>query len=204
MRQFGLIAFTQPHLINYEALKITSLLDCGFDYVHIRKPDANIVDITNLIEQIPQEYHSRLKLHDKHQLAQKYNLGGVHLNRRNFVVPNFKTLLSCSTHSFLEMDKALKTGLFEYVTLSPIFNSISKTGYNAAFKEKDIINNISGKPIIALGGIKLDYVPKLVNMGFWGCAMLGEIWQNTNFVYFIQNIIKLRKNYATIYNKSII
>ncbi len=39
------------------------------------------------IESIPTRYYNRLKLHDHFDLADKYDLAGIHLNSRNRTVP---------------------------------------------------------------------------------------------------------------------
>lgn len=78
-----------------EANKISLLLDAGVDYVHIRKPDWSLRDVRNLIEDIPYNLRSRLRLHGHFGLTAEMNLGGVHLNRRNPVAPRYGT--KCDT-----------------------------------------------------------------------------------------------------------
>ena len=51
--RFLKIAITKPEIISSEADMISSLLVNGLDYVHIRKPEASLRDIRNLIEDIP-------------------------------------------------------------------------------------------------------------------------------------------------------
>ena len=45
-------------------------------------------------------------------------------------------------------------GALSYAFLSPIFDSISKTGYEAAFDHKDLAHSVprSAVPLVALGG----------------------------------------------------
>ncbi|GAA6529534.1 hypothetical protein LPYR103PRE_15070 [Segatella asaccharophila] len=68
----------------------------------------------------------------------------------------------------------------DYVFLSPVFDSISKSGYCSAFplsalkqaQEEGIID----RKVIALGGVTYDKLPLLESLSFGGGAMLGEIW----------------------------
>jgi thiamine-phosphate pyrophosphorylase len=71
----------------------------------------------------------------------------------------------------------------DYLFISPIFDSISKIGYksNLDFNElKECLTEIKNNNIIALGGVKMDNVLKLKNIGFESFALLGSIWNNGN------------------------
>ena len=67
---------------------------------------------------------------------------------------------------------------FDYIFLSPIFDSISKQGYLSNFDETELREylNASGKNIVALGGIDSVTAAKCADMGFYGVASLGYIW----------------------------
>lgn len=172
--KFIRIAITKPEFIAGESQQIEQLLDHGFDFVHIRKPDASLRDVKNLIENIPYRLRKRLKLHGHFELLNEFNLGGAHLNSRCPVAPPAASHLSRSCHSLQEVEKA--EGM-DYLFLSPIFDSISKTGYKSAFNLDEIKGKIAGKNVIALGGVTEDKIPLLRNAGFIGAAMLGAAWQ---------------------------
>ena len=122
------IAITLPGFVPGEASFIVRLLDESFDRVHIRKPDADALAVAKLIEGVPEAYRCRLVLHDHHALAERYGLGGIHLNYRNPVAPaGFQGSVSRSCHSLDEV-RAWKPRC-AYVFLSPIYDSISKQGY---------------------------------------------------------------------------
>lgn len=70
-------------------------------------------------------------------------------------------------------------GDLDYAFLSPIYNSISKQGYSAAqFSDEDLRAAIKscGCPVIALGGITVDKLPELHELGFAGVAVIGSVW----------------------------
>ncbi len=77
-------------------------------------------------------------------------------------------------HSIEQLDQSEN---FDYVTLSPIFDSISKPGYKSAFNLENISRYIRGKKVVALGGVTPDKFPALRDAGFFGAAMLGHFWQ---------------------------
>lgn len=184
---FRIIVITAPGDVDHEAEKITSLLRGGVDYVHIRKPDASLRDIRNLIEDIPYQYRRRLRLHGHFELCNEYNLGGVHLNRRNPEAPAGVSSVSRSCHELSELKDAVG---YEYLTLSPIYDSISKPGYQSAFVGNEISGMIQGKNIIALGGVTPDKFDELRKTGFAGAALLGYIWNND----FKESLDSLTKN----------
>lgn len=68
----------------------------------------------------------------------------------------------------------------DYVFLSPIFDSISKQGYKAAFTPEQIeaAQGIIDQQVVALGGMSLERVPLVRGMGFGGAAFLGDVWQH--------------------------
>lgn len=179
--KFLLIGITAENFIENESGMIERLLDNGLDYIHIRKPGASREDLKNLIEKIHPQYHHRLKLHDHYDLAEKYNLGGVQMNSRNPEPLSDKLKISRSCHSLDEIEAfGAAHPDYEYATLSPIFNSISKKGYVSAFNLDDLTDKIRDKNVIALGGITPSTLPKLREAGFAGAAMLGCIWSNVD------------------------
>ncbi len=179
-KDFLKIAVTVDYRYPSEASDIEKALSQkGFDYVHIRKPDASVEEIRRLIEEIKPEYRSRLTLHDAFPLAQLFGVGGVHLNKRNPNPPaGWNGRISASCHTIEE--SLCKTDL-DYVTLSPIFPSFSKPGYHGNFElsalEK-LLNSSKRPRIVALGGVTDSRIPHLRELGFDGAAMLSEAWRH--------------------------
>lgn len=177
--QFIKVAFTLPYCFSEEAWHIIRLLESGFDFIHIRKPESELSEVTNLIELIPANYHSRLRLHDYPELMKQYNITGFHLTRRYPVVPACCRNISRSCHSINELYSAVPYDcVLEYQTLSPIFDSISKNGYLSKFRLDQLRDKIRNKRVVALGGVTPGHFPILKDTGFYGAAMLGAVWNN--------------------------
>lgn len=179
--KFLLIAITPEEITPDEPLKIAAVLEAGWDIVHLRHPNASYRDMRNLIEAVPQKFHRRLRLHGHFALLNEFNLGGIHLNRRCPELPaNFSGKFSCSCHSVDEVKRAAQC---DYVTLSPVFDSISKEGYKAKFSEKEIIrlHETRGADVItsvvALGGITPDKLKKVKELNMNGAATLGYLME---------------------------
>ncbi len=176
------IIITLPYFIEGEAQKIASFLEDGTaDLVHIRKPGEKEEDVERLIRLIPERHHNRLVIHDHHQLAVKYALHGIHLNSRFPSAPEeWHGSISRSCHTLEEL-KAWKDRC-NYLSLSPIFDSISKKGYMSAFSEEEIRRvhqeGIIDEKVVALGGVTFDKLEKVKEMGFGGAMILGDAWKN--------------------------
>ncbi len=178
---FTTIIITQPFFVEGEAERITEFLRNGTcDYIHIRKLGAEREDVERLLRAIPAEWHSRITLHDHFELAGKYQLHGLHTNSRNPAVPSgFEGSVSRSLHSLDEVVK-LKSR-YSFVSLSPIFDSVSKQGYNSAFTPEQLAEarkkGIIDEKVFALGGVTFALLPKVKEMGFGGGMILGDAWR---------------------------
>ncbi len=117
----------------------------------------------------------------------------MHLNARNKSVPDsFGGLVSRSCHTFDELSRC--TGE-DYMFLSPLFDSISKRGYRAAFTADSLrraaARGIISRRVVALGGIEPRHLPLLCDLGFGGAAFLGYIWQTPSQQELRQRIRKI-------------
>ena len=177
-----IIVITRPDYFEGEAEKIAQLLQSGrADLVHIRKPKTSQSELEQLLSSIPSALYSRLVLHDHHSLAIKYGLRGVHLNSRNPQPPaGWNGAVSISCHSLNELAECRKQP-YAYMSLSPIFDSISKRGYYSMFTPEVIATahkvGLIDERVMALGGITFDKITVVEKMGFGGAMILGDAWK---------------------------
>ncbi len=173
------IAITPEEILPDEAKTITAILDSGWDMVHLRHPAATVKDMRRIIEAVPQRLHRKLRLHGHFSLTDEFNLGGLHLNSRCPNPPaNYSGTLSLTCHSPEQVAEAAAAGKHDYVILSPVFDSVSKQGYNAAFSPEDIRRATScGVPVVALGGVTPARLHEIEADGFSGYAVLGYLSQ---------------------------
>ena len=178
MNNFEIIIISNPNLIINEASIITALFDSGLELFHIRKPLGTIVDIEKLLKNIPKEFHNKIVIHQHYKLTDYYDIKGIHIKKNNELITKHYNIISTSFHSFKELSNKNN---YQYVFLSPIFNSISKENYNSRFTltelKKASNQKIIDNKIIALGGINSDNIGLIKELGFGGAAVLGYIWQ---------------------------
>lgn len=177
-----LIVITTENIFEREAGIINLLFENGLKLLHIRKPASAPDDLKRLISEIETQYHNHIVLHDHFELVDHFDLKGIHLNRRNAVAPT-KTGLSVSRscHSFEEVVQYSRE--CDYLFLSPIFNSISKEGYESNFGEEALLKakeaGIINDKVFALGGISPQNIGLIQKYGFGGTVVLGYLWENT-------------------------
>lgn len=182
-----LIVITKPDFFPDEAERITALFEAGLEILHLRKPHSECCEVERLLNEIPKCYHTRIVLHDHFELATRYAVRGVHLNRRNSLPPEgFVGTVSRSCHSLAEVERYKAECV--YLFLSPIYDSISKEGYGTAFSADTLREaherGIIDEKVMALGGVTSEHFGEIVELGFGGAVVLGDVWQQTaeNFI----------------------
>ena len=170
---------TSPAGFAGEVLFWRQVVEAGADALHLRRPDGGRAAYEGLLRQLPADVRRRVVLHDCFELAAAYGVGGVHLNRRNPIPPaGWTGRISASCHSLDEVERRKAEGL-DYVWLSPVFNSISKPGYGAAFTPQELdaaaAQGIIDERVMALGGVEPASAPLLRRWHFGGGVMLGAV-----------------------------
>ena len=132
--------------------------------------------ICNILNELSSEERSRIVVHDYPELYYEFSLKGFHINKNIVKYPEgYQGFKTRSCHS-LEEVKLYKND-FDYVFLSPIFDSISKQGYKSAFTEDELRRaseeGIIDEKVVALGGVTYDRISLLKDLGFGGAAMMG-------------------------------
>ncbi len=163
-----------------EARRIEEFLESGVELVHIRKPLWKLDQMENLIVEINEEYHNRLVIHSHFELSIKYDLHGIHHGKDRREIPDgHKGTISYSCHTINELLE--KKSRYDYCTISPVFDSISKCGYKSNFSQEElqraICDGIIDERVYALGGIDDYNIKILETMGFKGVCMLGAAWK---------------------------
>lgn len=170
------LVITSPSFFDGEVSFLKLLLRHGVDLIHFRKPAATAEQCAAVLQCLTPEERSQIVVHQHFQQAVDYSLHGIHLNRRCSEVPaGYNGSVSRSCHSLQEVLEWKPR--CQYVFLSPIFNSISKQGYAAAFSEGELAkaaaSGVIDSKVYALGGVAPEHIPALKAWHFGGAAMLG-------------------------------
>lgn len=183
-----MIVISDPDPITNETAIINRLFEAGLKLFHIRKPCTSRVDMEKYIDEIHSSYHPKLVLHQHFEITAKFEIHRLHFTEKkraafNAIVLSLSEgrdwIFSTSTHSIEDFNTL--SSLFQYAFLSPVFESISKAGYNPVFdldKTMKRRENFSTR-LIALGGIDNSNCRQVLHLGFDGVALLGAIWKTT-------------------------
>ena len=189
-----LYLITPPQTGKDELSLARHFLERGLHKLHIRKPDYNEEELRQYILSIPSPFHPRLALHGAPGLANEFPAMGIHLrssDRQNAALLQQvhqlrPASLSASFHAWKEIME--NTTPYDYVFISPVFDSISKQGYKAAIdpeghaqlKQWALQHKKQLPVIVALGGVNAATLPQLQQNGFEGAALLGAIWESAS------------------------
>ena len=174
-KDFLLAVITKPDLFSGEAALLKALLDAGADKVHIRKPGASYREVGALLEPLLcGGSAARIVLHGFRKLAIHYGIRQVHQPWRDGWAEGLA--ISSSLHSWEEV-KDIPAGKLEYAFISPLFDSISKTGYRGRSELLQCPAGLRPCRYIGLGGIDERNIGQLPAYGWDGAAVLGWIWE---------------------------
>lgn len=178
----NLIIISPDKDLENETGLVNELFKNGLELFHLRKPDMKEDEQRQYLEKIDRAYLNKISIHQHHQLAKDFDLKYLHFKesfRNSFLFDKAKRnnyTISTSYHS--HNDPFVANEKYDYCFLGPVYNSISKKGYDQRINEDVKIKQekVSTK-IFALGGITTKNTEALLNRGFSGIAVLGSIWQ---------------------------
>ena len=190
-----LILITPPEWVQHELETIHYFLEMEKGILHVRKPTWSEEELINYIDQLPDKYLNNVAIHSNSNIAVKYKLGGMHLRSvdlKTEIPDEWKGRLSKSAHSFSEINQWENS--YDYFFLSPVFDSISKSGYKSSFNLEELGSFLQRKrncEVIGLGGIDSSNILQCMELGFDGIAVLGAIWNKKSMEERIQELEKL-------------
>ncbi|HVI46294.1 MAG TPA: thiamine phosphate synthase [Chitinophaga sp.] len=176
-------AITSPERVHEEVRILSSLLEAGADGILLRKPGWNTAQYEALVETIDPRYYQRLIIRDNFQVCNKYALGGIHLSEQMRESISASALLqhlqpysrsSTGVHNVAQLVAHCNT--FNTLLLSPVFDSISKPGYQGRFERLPLSKG--SYAVLALGGVDSTNIESVQQWGFDGAAVLGALWKD--------------------------
>lgn len=174
-----IIAITTPRVMDDDAHIIAHLLDMGITTIHLRKPDSTIGACRRLLTELTAEQRSKIIVHDYAELYDEFSLKGIHINKNITSLPDgYRGFKTRSCHSLEEVARHKHD--YDYLFLSPIFDSISKPGYNSRFTHDELLqashSGLIDRKVVALGGVTFESISYLRSLNFGGVAMVGSLY----------------------------
>ena len=180
------LVITHPTPIPDETLIWKDLLDAGADALLLRRPHWDAAACSQALEQLDPACYQRTLVAQHWELYQRFGLMGVHLSeilRNSTPVPELDNwrgkgcLLSTGIRDAAALPQAKAP--WDFLLLSPVFDSISKPGYKGRFRDGFQLQRKGCQAkVLALGGVDRHNAAQARQMGFDGIALLGAIWQH--------------------------
>lgn len=176
-----LILLTCPEFFVEEDKILTTLFEEGLDVLHLRKPNSEPVYCERLLSLMPEQYRSKIVVHDHFYLRDEFDLLGIHLSKRHPEPPaSYNGPITRTCYDLDGVQQVKKQ--CEYVLLRNIFDSISEDENKASFTPDQLRaaarQGIIDRHVYAEGGVCLDNIAEVRDMGFGGVAIRGDLWNH--------------------------
>ncbi len=200
-----LAIMTKPTFFVEEDKILEALFEEGLEDLHIYKPGSSPIYVERLLSLLPESTHRRITVHDHYYLKEEFSLYGIHIDDCTLPRPagyrgNFSR--TCSDLSLLKEAKKKS----RYVFLRNIFDSQSEQGQQATFSQAELQmasrQGLIDKHVYALGGVSLDNIRTIRDLGFGGVVVCGDLWNRfdihneTDFRNVISHFEKLKSAIA--------
>lgn len=197
-----LLLLSCPTFFVEEDKIISTLFEDGLDIMHLRKPGSEPVYCERLLTLLPEKYHKRIVANDHFYLKEEFNLMGIHLSHHNPEGPkNYRGQKSATCYRLEDLREMKKE--YNYVILKNVFDSISEPEYKSRYTIEQLREasrqGLIDKHVMAQGGVSLENIPEIRDLGFGGAVIRGELWKRFNihsgmdFKDLIMHFHRLRK-----------
>ena len=160
-------------------------IDGGANTIQFRQKKGSSLDMfrnAETIMQLCRDANVTMIVDDRIDIALAVDADGVHLGQSDIPLPVARKLLGAqklmggSATDFDELRKVIEGGA-DYVGFGPVFGTMSKENpgnpRGISFM-KEVVER-SSIPVVAIGGIKLNYVKELFATGIHGIAVISAI-----------------------------
>lgn len=156
----------------------------GVDIIQLRERNLHSRGIYALAKKIKDAVSctpARLLINDRVDIAMAVDADGVHLGQNGLPVETVRRMvghgmiIGVSTHNLEEAQRAESEGA-DYVFYSPVFATRCKPGAEPKGIESLLeVSSVVDIPVVALGGINAETLPRLVSRGVTNVAVMSAI-----------------------------
>ena len=83
-----LVIMTKSTFFVEEDKILATLFDEGMENLHLYKPGSSPLYSERLLTLLPEDYYTKITVHDHFYLKDEYDLGGIHIDSSAMEVPN--------------------------------------------------------------------------------------------------------------------
>lgn len=170
---------------------IRNALDNGIKWVQIRwknAPENELISLCEISKQLCSEYHSVCIINDNVQLAKEMDADGVHLGLSDGSIAEARTILGGNkiiggtANTISDVMQRISESC-DYIGLGPLRFTATKEklspvlGFEGYQKIIDQLRekSVDIPTIYAIGGVKIEDIQLLQQIGIYGVAVSGQI-----------------------------
>ncbi len=145
------------------------------------------ISIGKKIKKICKKNKVKFLINDDPYLAKKLNADGCHLGQKDMSILKAKKILKnkiigCTCHNSIKLaKKAIDNGV-DYLAFGAFYpTKTKKVKYKANVKILKLARKMTNKPIVAIGGIKINNYKKLLLNKANFLAISSYVWKNKQY-----------------------
>ena len=150
------------------------------------KSDQELLKLGKQLVKLCKENNTLFIVNDNPHLAKELDADGVHLGQEDIQKnPILKVrsilknkIIGLSTHSLKQVKIADNLDI-DYIAFGPIFKTQTKDYFLGTNQIKDVLNSTT-KPVVFIGGINLDTIDQLIELGAKNIAVITAITKADN------------------------
>lgn len=161
------------------------LLDAGVRLLQYRGKDVSAREMLEASERLTALAHecgATFFVNDRPDVAWLAGADGVHVGQDDLGVEQARVLVGggrlvgVSTHNLQQFEKAQATSA-DYIAIGPIFETSSKANPDPVVGTETIreVRALTKKPIVAIGGIRLERAAEVIEAGADSVAVISDI-----------------------------
>ena len=150
-------------------------------YRHKHAPAGEMLNVSKELASTLQPQGITLIVNDRPDVAAMAHASGVHVGQDDLGVEATRSLVGekivgISTHNLGQFEKAIESSA-DYIAVGPIFATSSKENPDPVVGTELIrrVRSLTDKPIVAIGGIKLENAAEVVAAGADSVAVISDI-----------------------------
>jgi thiamine-phosphate pyrophosphorylase len=185
------LALPRLYVILDATLLPISAIDCAqelaaagvrlMQYRHKHAPAGEMLNISKQLAATLQPQGITFIVNDRPDVAAIAYASGVHVGQDDLGVEATRTLvgekiIGVSTHNLEQFEAAAQSSA-DYIAVGPIFSTSSKVNPDPVVGTKLLqqVRKLTDKPIVAIGGIKLENAAEVIAAGADSVAVISDI-----------------------------
>lgn len=185
LKEKNLYLVTTEEYSNKSTLEIAEeATRAGIDILQMREKQKSYDELVLLgkkLSKLCKERGVLFIINDNPVLAKEVDADGVHLGQEDIKEMQIEKvrgilkdrIIGLSTHSLEQVRKANLMDI-DYIAFGPVFKTQTKDYFLGTKDIKEVIQ-ISNKPVVFIGGIKMDNIDVLIKLGAKNIAVITEI-----------------------------